>query len=230
MQAAFFDLDKTVISKASVMAFGRAFHRAGLLDRRQLARGLWMQLLYVRLGAGPDRLARIRRSALATTRGWPQSEVRRIVEEATAEVVPPITFAEAAELIAGHRGAGRRVYLVSASPVEIVDPLAAHLGVDETIASQAVVDEAGRYTGRMARYCYGPLKATLIRDAAARAGLDLGGSWAYSDSATDVPMLETVGHPVAVNPDRALRRIARARGWEIRRFARPNGIAAPHRS
>jgi HAD superfamily hydrolase (TIGR01490 family) len=220
MEAAFFDLDKTVISKASMMAFGGAFYRAGLISRRALAKGMWTQLLYVRFGAGPETLARIRTSALALTAGWDQDQVRQIVREALVSVVDPITYHQALELIQEHRRQGRQVYIVSAAPAEIVEPLAEHLGVHGAIASQAAVDEHGRYTGHMERYAFGPAKATVIRRIAAREGIDLAGSWAYTDSATDLPMLEVVGHPVAVNPDRTLRRIALVRGWDVLRFDR----------
>jgi hypothetical protein len=108
---------------------------------------------------------------------------------------------------------------VSASPEEIVAPLARYLGVDEVIATRAELDERGRYTGKTERYCYGPEKVVAIVEAAERDGIDLAASYAYSDSATDRPMLEAVGHPVAVNPDRDLVRAARANGWEVRRFA-----------
>jgi phosphoserine phosphatase len=130
-------------------------------------------------------------------------------------------LAEAIELIDQHRAAGRRTYIVSASPEEIVQPLAEYLGVDGAIASRAVVDLDGRYTGEMAFYNYGPFKADAIRSLVLFEGIDLTESYAYSDSYTDVPMLEAVGHPVAVNPDRVLARLARERGWEIRQFSRP---------
>lgn len=220
MEAAFFDLDKTVISKASMLAFGSAFYRAGLIGRRSLAKGLWTQLLFVRFGASAETLARIRTSALALTEGWDQAQVRQIVVDALTRVIDPITYAEAAELIEEHRVAGRRVYIVSAAPAEIVEPLAEHLGVHEALASLAAVDPQGRYTGQMERYAYGPAKAEIMRLVAQRDGVDLTRSWAYTDSATDLPMLEAVGHPVAVNPDRALHRTARQRGWTVLRFDR----------
>ena len=135
-------------------------------------------------------------------------------------VILPVAFTDAIDAIESHRRAGQRVYLVSAAPEEVVAPLAARLGVDGAIASQAAVDANGIYTGRMDRYVYGPAKAEAVAEFARRDGIDLADSWAYSDSATDLPMLEAVGHPVAVNPDRALRRIAAERGWEIRRFKR----------
>ena len=221
MEAAFFDLDKTVIARASMVAFGRPFYRHGLISRRLLVRGLWGQLVYLYLGADEARLARMRESVLALTKGWHQAQVRRIVREALTDVVTPIIYAEALELIEQHRAAGRRVFIVSASPSEIVEPLADHLEVDEAIASRASVDENGRYTGVMEFYAYGENKAVAMRDVAEREGIDLAGSWAYSDSATDLPMLEAVGHPVAVNPDRELAKAARDRQWEVRKFERP---------
>jgi HAD superfamily hydrolase (TIGR01490 family) len=221
MEAAFFDLDKTVIARASMVAFGRPFYRHGLISRRLLMRGLWGQLVYLYLGADEERLARMRESVLALTKGWQQSQVRRIVREALTDVVTPIIYAEALELIEEHRAAGRRVFIVSASPEEIVEPLADYLEADEAIASRARIDGEGNYAGEMEFYAYGENKAVAMRETAEREGIDLSESWAYSDSATDLPMLEAVGHPVVVNPDRELARVARDRQWEVRKFERP---------
>ena len=219
-QAAFFDLDKTVIAKASMMAFGRPFYREGLIGRRAIVRGIYAQLVYLHLGASEQKLARIRESVLTLTRGWEQARVRAIVRETLEAVIEPILYEEALELMDQHRSAGRRIYLVSASPYEIVEPLAEYLGVDQAIASQAAVDDQGRYTGEMETYAYGPYKAVIMQELAAADGIDLAGSYAYSDSYTDVPMLEAVGHPVAVNPDRVLAKVARERNWEVRQFVR----------
>ena len=219
MEAAFFDLDKTVIAKASMVAFSRPFHRAGLLSRRMVLRAAWHQLLYAQLGASPEKLAKLRDSVLALTVGWEQAEITRIVQDALVDVVEPIVYDEALDLIRDHQSAGRKVFIVSASPEEIVAPLARYLGVDEAICTRSELDERGCYTGRTERYCYGPEKVVAMREVAERDGIDLVRSYAYSDSATDVPMLEAVGHPVAVNPDRELLRLARARDWEILRFS-----------
>ncbi|MEY2477620.1 MAG: hypothetical protein QOG87_2935 [Actinomycetota bacterium] len=221
MEAAFFDLDKTVIAKASMVAFGRPFLAEGLISRRTVLRGLYGQLVYMHLGASEEKLVRMRESVLSLTKGWDQARVRTIVRETLEEVVEPIIYAEALELIEEHKAAGRRVFIVSASPEEIVLPLADFLGVDEAIASRARVDEEGRYTGEMERYAYGPFKADVMREIAAEEGIDLAASYAYSDSYTDAPMLEVVGHPVAVNPDRVLLKLARDREWEVRTFAHP---------
>jgi HAD superfamily hydrolase (TIGR01490 family) len=184
-----------------------------------LLRAAWGQLAYAQFGATPAKLAKMRDSVLRLTRGWDQAEISEIVRDTLVEVVEPIVFDEALELMREHREQGRKVFIVSASPEEIVAPLARYLGVDEALATRAELDEHGRYTGRTERYCYGPEKVVAMAEAAERDGIDLAASYAYSDSATDLPMLEAVGHPVVVNPDRELQRAARANGWEVRRFA-----------
>ncbi len=165
MRAAFFDLDKTVIAKASIAAFGRPFYKGGLINRRLIARSIVSQIIYLHLGASEQKLARVRESMLALTKGWDRERIREIVREALEETVEPIIYAEALDLIEAHRAAGYKVYLVSASPEEIVEPLAEHLGVDGCIATRAVVDDEGRYAGEMEFYAYGPFKAEAMRDA-----------------------------------------------------------------
>jgi HAD superfamily hydrolase (TIGR01490 family) len=221
VEAAFFDLDKTVIDRASIAAFGGPFRRNGLISRRVVARAVASQLIYLHLGADEQRLTRIREAMLALTKGWDRDRVREIVRETLLETIEPIIYAEALELMEQHRLAGHRVYLVSASPEEIVLPLSEMLGADGAICSRGEIDDEGRYTGRMEFYAYGENKATAMRELAERTGIDLAESTAYSDSATDLPMLEAVGHPVAVNADRPLAKVARERGWEMRQFTKP---------
>lgn len=221
MEAAFFDLDKTVIAKASVAAFGKPFYDDGLISRATILRMLYGQLIYLQLGAGEEKLARIRDSMLSLTKGWEQARVKEIVRETLQDVVDPIIFPEALELIAWHHQAGRQVFFISASPEEIVSPLAEYLGADGCIASRARLDDEGRYTGEMEFYAYGPSKAQAITDLARANGIDLTESFAYSDSLTDLPMLEAVGHPVAVNPDRGLAALASERHWETRELKAP---------
>jgi HAD superfamily hydrolase (TIGR01490 family) len=218
-EAAFFDLDKTVIAKASMVAFSGPLHRAGLLSRRMLIRAAWGQLIYAQFGVTPAKLAKLRDSVLRLTRGWDQAEISAIVRETLVDVIEPIVYDEALELIRSHQAAGRKVFIVSASPEEIVAPLAQYLGVDEALATRAELDEHGRYTGRTELYCYGPDKVVAMEAAAARDGIDLSTCYAYSDSATDLPMLKAVGHPAVVNPDRELARVAAAREWEVLRFS-----------
>jgi HAD superfamily hydrolase (TIGR01490 family) len=218
MEAAFFDLDKTVIAQPSMVAFGRPLYKAGMISRWLIVRAMWSNTLFHYMGADEERMRKFRESALRITAGWDQALISAIVRDTLIEVIEPIVYDEALDLIREHQAAGRRVFIISASPEEIVAPLAQYLGVDEAIASRAELDLDGRYTGNVEFWSYGPYKAQAMRDAAERQGIDLDASYAYSDSATDVPMLEAVGHPVAVNPDRVLARVAPQRDWEIRHF------------
>jgi HAD superfamily hydrolase (TIGR01490 family) len=201
-----------------MVAFGPPLRREGLVSRRLLLRALWAQLVYLTLGADEVRLARVRDAALRVSKGWEQRRISALVRETLTEVVDPIVYDEALELMAMHRDAGRKVFIVSASPEEIVAPLAQYLGADEAVATRAVLDEDGCYTGEVERYCYGPEKVRVLEELAERDGIDLAASYAYSDSATDAPMLAAVGHAIAVNPDRELLRLARVAGWEVVRF------------
>lgn len=221
MEAAFFDLDKTIVTKSSVVAFGGPLYREGLISRGMVLRGMYGQLVYMLVGADEEKMERMREAMLALTKGWEQQRVRDIVRETLEDVISPITYAEALELIDEHQRAGRKVVIISSSPVEVVEPLADHLGADAAIATRARIDADGRYTGELEFYAYGPHKADAIREMAAREGIDLTASYAYSDSITDLPMLELVGHPVAVNPDRDLAKVARERDWDLRYFERP---------
>ena len=201
-----------------MVAFSRPLHRAGMLSRRLMLKAAWGQLVYQMWGASPEKLEKLRESVLALTKGWDQAEISDIVREALGDVIEPIVYDEALDRIRSHQRWGHRVFIVSASPEEVVAPIAQLLGVDEAIATRAELDEHGRYSGRTERYVYAEEKVVAMREAAALDGIDLEHSWAYSDSATDIPMLEAVGHPVAVNPDRELARAARERGWMVEQF------------
>ena len=224
-EAAFFDLDKTVIAKAAMLALGPSLRKAGMLNRWLVARALWGQLVFRYLGADEGRMEKMRETALRVCVGWEKERISTLVDNALTEVIDPLVYDEAIELMDSHQQAGRRVYLVSASPEEIVLPLARHLGVDDAIATRARIDPAGRYTGEIEFYSAGAHKVDAITEHATRHGLDLGDSFAYSDSITDLPMLEAVGHPVAVNPDKALLKEATDRGWEIRTFDNPRPLS-----
>jgi HAD superfamily hydrolase (TIGR01490 family) len=220
MQAAFFDLDKTIISRSSSLALSRPMYRAGLVTRGQLVRGAYAQLVYALIGADEKKMERLKEGMLQLTKGWNRHEVEDLVRDVLIDVIDPYVYQEALDLMALHQDEGRRIYIVSSSPEEVVRPLAGHFGVAGVIATRARIEE-GKYTGELEFYCYGEQKAEAIRSLAERLGIDLEGSYAYSDSITDLPMLEAVGHPVAVNPDRELRKEAEAREWDIRDFRRP---------
>jgi HAD superfamily hydrolase (TIGR01490 family) len=220
VEAAFFDLDKTVISKSSSLALTRPMYRAGLVSRSALLKGAYAQLVYLMVGADEKRMDKVKESMAALTKGWERSQVEEIIREALTDLIDPYLYLEALDLMELHRALGRKVFIVSSSPEEVVRPLAEHLGQVEVIATQAEVVD-GKYTGEIEFYCYGEGKAARIKEVAEEQGIDLAGSYAYSDSITDLPMLEAVGNPVAVNPDRDLRREAEKRGWQIRDFRRP---------
>jgi len=220
MEAAFFDLDKTIISKSSSLALTRPMYRAGLVSRAMLLRGAYAQLVYLLLGADEKKMDRAKEAMSALSKGWEKTAVEELVREVLIELIDPYVYQEALDLMALHRALGRRVYIVSSSPEEVVTPLAEHFGVNGVIATRAAVED-GKYTGSLERYVYAEGKAEAIRELAAVEGIDLDHSFAYSDSITDVPLLEAVGNPVAVNPDRDLRREAEKRDWQIRYFRRP---------
>jgi HAD superfamily hydrolase (TIGR01490 family) len=220
MEATFFDLDKTIIARSGPLALGRSFLREGLIARSALLKGMYAQLMFLLLGADEDKMERLRRAAAELTAGWEQDKVRRVVGEVLEDVMSPLIYAEALELIHDHREAGRLVCIVSSSPVEIVEPLAKILMVDKCIATTSKIVD-GKYTGELEFYAYGEQKAEAMRALASELDLDLEGSFAYSDSCTDLPMLEAVGHPVAVNPDRELRSVAQQRGWPVETFRNP---------
>jgi HAD superfamily hydrolase (TIGR01490 family) len=158
---------------------------------------------------------------LQLTKGWDRAQVERLVEDVILEVIDPYVYAEALDLMELHRSEGRRIYIVSSSPEEVVRPLARHFGVSGVIATRAETGPDGRYTGELEFYAYGDGKAEAVRAAAERSGIDLSRSFAYTDSITDLPLLEAVGNPVAVNPDKELRKAAEERAWPIRDFHRP---------
>ncbi len=219
--AAFFDLDKTIIAKSSTLAFARPLSRAGLLSKRAMLKAGLAQAYYSMFGADHDQLEKVREELGDMTKGWKKREIEELVAETVDEVVSPLVFAEALALIDEHHRAGRKVIVISSSPVEIVAPLGTYLGVDEVIGTRPEIDEAGAYTGKLDFYAYGTGKAEAIAEVAAREGLSLPDCYSYSDSITDVPMLEAVGHPVAVNPDKDLEAIANERDWMIVHFERP---------
>ncbi len=221
MEAAFFDLDKTIVSRSSSLALTRPMYRAGMVTRGQFLRGAYAQLVYLLVGADERKMERLKEGILALTRGWDRQQVEELVREVILEVIDPFVYQEALDLMALHRALGRSVFIVSSSPEEVVRPLARHFGVEDVIATRARVGDDGRYTGELEFYCAGEGKAQAIREVAAREGIDLAGSYAYSDSITDLPMLEAVGNPVAVNPDRELRKVAEERGWQVRDFRSP---------
>ncbi len=212
------------------MAFSKPFYSQGLINRRTVLKSSYAQFLFLMSGADHDQMDRMRSYITNMCAGWDVEQVKSIVGETLHDIVDPLVFAEAAELIADHKLCGRDVVVVSASGEEIVAPIARALGATHAMATRMVVLD-GKYTGEIEFYCYGEGKVEAIRALAAREGYALEHCYAYSDSITDLPMLKIVGHPTVVNPDRALRKEAGMRGWSVRAFSKPvslrDRISAP---
>ena len=217
--AAFFDLDRTLIKGASAFTFGKAAWRSGMLPTHRLVTDGLSALAFQLRGASDAKVDRTRARILGAVKGASQADLVAL----NAVIIPKLlgrVRPEAVELIDLHRRAGRHTFIVSASPQELVEPLAYALGMTGGIGTVAEVVD-GVYSGELAGpFTYGPGKAVAMEAAARRNSYDLERCYSYSDSASDLPMLELVGHPVAVNPDPALATIAHQRGWPIVEFSR----------
>jgi HAD superfamily hydrolase (TIGR01490 family) len=218
--AAFFDLDRTLIRRSSALALAGSFRERGVIGRGQLAKAAAWQLLFAARGAGAETVRKAAEDGLMLLEGFAVDDLRRMVADAMEVVLKPLVYREPLELVERHRDRGEPVYLVSATLQEIVEELARELDLDGAIGSVCEIED-GVYTGRSLRPAHGEGKAAAVRELAGRESLDLAASTAYSDSHTDLPFLEAVGNPVAVNPDRRLREIALDRGWPILRFEEP---------
>jgi HAD superfamily hydrolase (TIGR01490 family) len=217
--AAFFDLDKTLMEGSSALHFGRAAYKNGMLSRRQLAKDAWANLKFRLSGSNDADTDALRQRILDSLAGVRVVDLQRLGPEVLTGILPLIYRDMLAEAH-GHQDAGRPVYIVTAASQELAEVLAHVLVLDGGIGMRSEVRD-GHYTGRPdGPFTYREGKAVAIRELAAREGIDLSASYAYSDSESDLPMLRAVGHPVAVNPDRALERVARAEGWRIMRFDR----------
>ena len=218
--AAFFDLDKTILATSSALAFARPFYRGGLISRSYVVRSAYAQFIFLASGADHDQMETMRRYMSDLVTGWDVAKVRDIVAETIDVIIDPAIYDEAVALIEEHRASGRDVVIISSSGTEVVEPIGERLGVDIAVGSQLGIED-GRYTGEILFYAYGEGKAQAMRELAAERGYDLTASSAYTDSITDLPMLNLVGHPTAVNPDADLRRIAAERDWPVLDFAKP---------
>ena len=215
--AAFFDLDKTLIEGSSAIHFGRAAYRAGMVTRRQLASDAWANVKFRLQGSTDAGTDELRQRILDSIAGQRVVDLARMGPDVLAGVLP-LLYREVLDEAYGHQDAGRRVYIVTAASQELAEVLAHVLVLDGGIGMRSEVRD-GVYTGRPAGpFTYRDGKAQAIREIAEREGIDLSESYAYSDSESDLPMMRAVGHPVAVNPDRELERVARAEGWRIMRF------------
>ena len=219
--AAYFDLDKTILATSSTWALGTPMRRSGLISSRALAHGLIAQLPYLLVGAGTRQSTSLMEHLALMSAGISRRDLVDVVEGAMATAIEPAVYAEALDLIEAHHRAGHDVVVVSASITEMVTPIARLVGAARAVATRMEIGEDGLFTGRISRSMLHSEKVVALHEDAAAHGIDPARSWAYSDSISDEPMLSAVGHPVAVNPDRELRRMAQERDWPVRDFARP---------
>ena len=213
--AAFFDLDKTLMQGSSAFQFGRAAYQAGLLSRRQLLSDARANVRFRLHGSSDEDSMALRDRIAASLAGVRVVELERLGVPVLAGILPRV-YPEMLKLAHEHQDAGRKAYIVTAASQELADILATVMSFDGAIGSDISAVDDGVYTGTpVGRFAYGSGKAEALADLAAAEGIELADSYAYSDSASDLPMLETVGHPVAVNPDTALADVARDRGWPV---------------
>jgi HAD superfamily hydrolase (TIGR01490 family) len=217
--AAFFDLDKTLIEGSSAFHFGRAAYKHGLLSRRQLARDAWANIKFRLQGSTDADTDALRQRILDALAGQRVVDLQRLGPDVLAGILP-LLYREVLREAYAHQDAGRPAYIITAASQELAEVLAHVLVLDGGLGMRSEVRD-GVYTGRPdGPFTYREGKAEAIRALAAAEGIDLTESYAYSDSESDLPMLRAVGHPVAVNPDAALEKVARAEGWRIMRFDR----------
>jgi HAD superfamily hydrolase (TIGR01490 family) len=217
--AAFFDLDKTLMEGSSAFHFARAAYKAGQLSRAQLARDVRDNIRFRLKGSTDEVTDALRERVYEAIAGRRVIDLARLTPEILAGILPRL-YPQMLDVAYRHQDAGRPAYIVTAASQELAELLAHVLMFDGGIGARSEVRD-GVYTGRPeGPFTYREGKAQAIAEVAAREGIDLSKSFAYSDSESDLPMLRAVGHPVAVNPDAALARVAHDEGWEIMRFDR----------
>jgi HAD superfamily hydrolase (TIGR01490 family) len=219
--AAFFDLDKTLIPGSSLFLLGRAMYDRDLFRVRDIVKFGWEHVRYRWLGERPEGISLSRQATLRLVRGRSREELMDWGRELAEERILPRVYRDVVSLIDSHRRHGHRTYLVTAAPAELAGIVAEALDMTGAVATVAEVDDRGVYTGELVGpVVHGEDKAKAVADVASREGIDLDISAAYSDSVNDLPLLEMVGFPHAVNPEHRLRREARARAWPVH-WARP---------
>ena len=217
--AAFFDVDNTVMRGASIYHFARGLAARKILTGSDIARFAWQQVVF-RVGGREQHghMTAAREKALSLVAGMDVATIVALGEEIYDEVMADRIWSGTEALAQQHLDAGQRVWLVTATPVELASIIARRMGLTGALGTVSEVVD-GKYTGRLVGdILHGPAKAEAVRALAEREGLDLSRCAAYSDSSNDLPLLSLVGYPCAVNPDTRLRAEARARGWQVRDY------------
>nr|WP_302182723.1 HAD-IB family hydrolase [Paraconexibacter antarcticus] len=215
--AAFFDLDRTLMAGSSGLHWARAARSSGLVSRRKMAHYAWRNVKFRLRGSTDEETDAVRAEVARMLEGVRVRDLQRLAPKVLAGVLPRL-YPQMLDVAYAHQDEGRRVFIVTAASQDLASIIARIVGFDGALGARyEVVD--GVYTGRDAGiFTYRDGKPLAMRELAEAEGIDLGSSWAYSDSESDLPMLRAVGHPVVVNPDPELARVAREEGWEVMRF------------
>lgn len=216
--AAFFDVDNTMMRGASLFHVARKMYQRRAFRMRDVAGFAWKQLKYSLRGENLSDVHSIRETALAFATGIAVSDIETLGDEVYDEMIASRIWPGTRALAKQHISAGRKVWLVTGTPIEVARVIAERLELTGALGTVGEIHE-GRYTGKLVGdILHGPAKAEAILALAANEGLDLADCWAYSDSYNDIPLLTAVGHPVAINPDSRLRKHARAQHWPVYDF------------
>ena len=215
-RAAFFDLDRTLIPGSSLFLLARGAYERDMFRVRDIIRFAYGQAMFRLAGERKKNMDSSRDSTLSFVTGRKQAELLEMGRQIVEERILPRVYSDIVDVIEGHQEQGDMTYLVTAAPIELAAEIARAHGMNGAIATVSEVDDAGYYTGRLiGDVMHGEAKAKAVAEVAAENGLDLAECAAYSDSINDLPLLDSVGYPHAVNPEGELRRIALQKGWPI---------------
>lgn len=220
IEAAFFDVDNTLVRGSTSILFGKVAFAGGTIKRRDIWRFMFEQMMFIRRGERNDKMADFKDRALALTKGHSVEELRGLVEQVYESEIRPRLWPEMVDTLKHHLSEGREVWLITAAPVELAQAIAKDLGATGALGT-VVGHKDGLLTGELVGDpLHGQAKRAAAKALAKERHISLKRSWAYSDSQNDLPLLTLVGNPVAVNPDPILTRHSTAAGWPILRFKR----------
>ncbi len=218
IEAAFFDVDNTLVRGSTSILFGKVAFTGGTIKRRDIWRFMFEQMMFIRRGENNEKMADFKDRALSLTKGHSVDELRDLIDVVYRQEIKPRLWPETVAAAKEHLAAGREVWLLTAAPVELAAAIAKDIGATGALGT-IVGHKDGVLTGELiGEPLHGKAKRHAAKKLAKDRGISLKRSWAYSDSYNDLPLLSSVGHPVAVNPDKILARHAEAAGWEILKF------------
>ena len=218
IEAAFFDVDNTLVRGSTSIIFGKVAFAGGAIKRRDIWRFMFEQMMFIRRGERNDKMAGFKDRALSLTKGQSAEVLEKLIDQVYESEIKPRLWPETVAALKNHLAEGREVWLITAAPVELAQAIADDLGATGALGT-IVGKENGVLTGTLiGEPLHGKAKRKAARKLAKERHISLKRSWAYSDSVNDLPLLTLVKHAVAVNPDKVLARYAEAAGWDILRF------------